>query len=350
MTEEIDFDAIGDGFVTGTAHIEQDEKEREEAAKAARAAASDRLRTLYFKDEKGNDIESVVLRFVTEATDVIKVAVHQAVQPKPFKNGKGPKAVTAVCRNDVQVRKLLSLPEDDCYVCTNNLPNAFGRDAKATMRTFGLAALRQEVIGDGSEELGGPELKGRSLGYADVPEKYEIIGPDGKGTGKYEYRPTIVVVMQAWKNFWASIHHAWLMSNPSDESRRTIRDRDYSIKKSGAGTEVIYSPWALEPTPELVPGTPEWHNRYEAPLKARKISLAKHVLGMASNQHYARWFDPTVEVNEKGVIVPAGSTSSASTNLSKPSSPVTSVPGTAVSPDIAAKMAALKDKLGNSGG
>lgn len=335
-----------EGFITGTAATEQMEKEREEAAKAARAAASDYLRTLYFKDDKGNDIDTVVVRFISEATEVLTVAVHQAVAPKPLTNGKGPKAVTAVCRNDVQVKRLLQIPDNDCYICNNKLQNAFGRESTPQMRTFGLAAPRQEMFGDGGE-LGGPELKGLSLGYADVPEKFEIRDADGKGTGQYDYRSTVLVVMQAWKNFWAPIHHAWLMSNPADEAKRTIRNRDFSIKKSGSGTDVTYSPWALEPTPELVPGTEEWHNRYEKPLEERGISLAKHVLDLAGEKHYVRWYDVTRELDKDGNIVPAGTVKQSTGSTSAPS-PVAGNPGAPVSPEVAAKMAALRAKL--SGG
>lgn len=338
MTDEID------GFITGTDVIEEEEKAREEAFKAARAAASDYLRTLYFKDDKGNDIDSLVVRFITEATGVIKVAVHQGVVPKKLANGKGPKAVTAVCRNDIQVRRLLNLPEKDCYICNNKLPNAFGRESTPALRAFGLAALREEVIGDGSEALGGPELQGRSLGYADVPEKFEIRDTDGKGTGEYDYRPTIVVVMQAWKNFWAPLHHAWLMSDPYEKTRRTIRDKDFSIKKSGTGTEVTYSSFGLAPTPELVPGTPEWHERYEKPLEDRGITLAKHVLDLASDKHYAKWFNAEQELDKDGNIVPAGTVQHSTGSQSAPS-PTARPAGAPVSPEVAAKMAALKAKL-----
>lgn len=327
-------------FNKGVGKIKQ-EIDAEEAARQAAFPKKDFVPFLSFKDR-----EMVVLRFLTDADSTnegadtfIKIAFHAFVNTKPapagFKNW--PKSMGAVCRNDKQIADMFP---DGCYICDNKLTNAYNNVAKATPRVYALAVEREEVIGDGSPELGGPENAGVHLGYGDVAEEYKEVGEDGKVIDKVLYRPKIVVVRQAWNNFFGAIAHCYTMSHP-DPAQRTILTQDYAIRKSGEGTSVSFDPFPLPATPDHAPGTESW-KRYTDELERRKISLEELVLADASDEHIAKFFDPSKEVDREGNVVPAGTSSrgSSSTGPAPASAPKP------VDPTIAARIAKLQGRVG----
>lgn len=260
---------------------------------AAGSVRSDRVDYLKVEDGK-----SVIIRMLTEGDALIRVAQHNYVKTKPAPKDakKWPKGITAVCREDVQLAEMYP---DGCYVCTNKLPNAQRTNeyAKPIPRVWALAVLRQPVLGDGSPERGGPERSGKVVGYSDVIEEYDIRDDSGKVTGKGK-RPKIVIINQAWQNFFAGLAHFYSVYG-------TLCDRDYLISKSGSGMEVQYPSAPLVETPNLKPGTESW-KRYEKVLADREIDLDGIVIGMSTDEWVARWLDPTKAVDKDGKIVPAG--------------------------------------------
>lgn len=288
------------GLTKGADAIEQREKDMADARKAA--YASDRID--YFSVKDG---ETGYIRLLTAAEDWIFVAQHSFVQTKPqpadFKGSKWPTAMGAVCRNDVGVREELGLPKDDCYICTNKLQSGFRKEfAKPSPRVWALAALRFQVRGDGTEEKGGPELRGKSLGYDDVMEEYKLLDKDGKPTEQTAERIKIVLVNMTYKQIFATLKHAD-MNYPGG-----VMGRDFAIRRVGEGTDTEYQVLAIDPTEEadgqiLKPGSPGW-KRYEQVLADREVNLTEIVLKQASDEHYARWFDRTKQVGKDGKVVP----------------------------------------------
>jgi hypothetical protein len=280
------------GFIKGADAIEEQEKADHEARKAA--YSSDRLEYLQIKAD-----DTVFLRFLTEGSDLIKVAQHNFVKTKPAPSDakNWPKSMSAVCRKDVQIRGILDLGENDCYICSAKVHSAFRPEfVRPTSKVWALAVLRKQVKGDGSPEQGGPDKKGKVLGFDDVREDYKLRDADGKPTEETRQRPKIVLVNMSWGNFFAALGH-------NHQMRGTMCDRDYAVKRSGEGTDTDYSVMALDPVPGLAPGTDQW-KRYTDQLAEREITLEQTVINMASDLWYARWFDPTKTVDKDDKIVP----------------------------------------------
>lgn len=279
------------GFDKGAKAIEKQEKEE---AAARKAAYSDRLDYLRLQND-----ETIFIRLLNpaEGEDAwIKVAMHNGVTPKPKPEGakNWPKRMSAVCRYDKQIQSILGTT--DCYICDNELPGFGDKFARPTTKVWSLAVERFRLLGDGSPELGGDEMRGRDLGMFDVQEEYDIKDADGKPTGKKGKRPRILVINQAWSNFFAALGH-------TSDVYGEIRDRDFVVRRTGDGTDTDYQTTPMKETPDLAPGTDAW-KVYTDQLAEREISLDQIVLDLASDEHYARWFDPTKTVDKDGKIVP----------------------------------------------
>lgn len=320
------------GLAKGVSAIEQSEKQEAAARKAAYAA--DRID--YLKIEPDG---VAYVRLVTPASEWIKVAQHNYVKTKPAPEGvkSWPKGMSAVCRND------RGLGYNDCYICAHSLPSA-GRNefAKPSSRCWALGVLREQVRGDGSEALGGEEMRGKLLGYRNVLEEYEILDADKKPTGKKAERLALVILNFTWKQLFATLAHA------EENYVGGVLGRDFKIMRSGSGTDTEYSVLAMDPAEEdaegtiLKPGSPGWQ-LYTDELKRRGIDpddqLEKLILEQASELHYARWFNPNLNVDKDGKIVPA-SGSSAGAAVPAPASASDDV-----SPEHQERMAAMKAKL-----
>lgn len=311
-------------FKKGSEAIEESVK----AEQAARASASGRLEYLTVESD-----DTVFLRFLTDAPEWIKVAQHAFAKTKtgPKDAKKWPKSMGAVCRYDSQIADMFN----GCYICDAGVKSAYRDEpSRPSGKVWALAVMRASIKGDGSEDLGGPSMKGRVIGMGDVTEEYEIL-KDGKSTGKKGVRPKIVMVNQAWSNFFAPLHHAWTVNG-------TVCDRDYAVKKSGSGTDTTYSIMPLDKVPGLEPGTEAW-KRFEQALKDREIDLDEIVMNQASDEWYAKWFDPSKSVDKDGKVVK---------NLADADAEVFSPTPDATGPldaDAEAKMRELQARLTASG-
>jgi len=150
--------------------------------------------------------ETKVLRFLTDASDIYVVPVHENVETHD--GGKR----TFVCRGAFDA---------DCELCSTG---AYKRDLG-----YGIAALREPAY----EEVDGQK---KHVGYRDVVETYES-QEDGKTVVKK--KPYVGIVSQAMRNFWSGIS---LIS----EKYGSLKDRDIEIVRQGAGVETQYMPFALD--------------------------------------------------------------------------------------------------------
>lgn len=326
-------------FVRGSSKIEAEEKAEAEARKAGFSDG----RLPFFGVKSG---ETAYIRLLTAADGDegwFKFAQHSGVSTKPAPadmedKSKWPKQMGSICRHDKQFKnaafaEIFSTP--DCYVCTNKLTGWGGKISRASNKTWALAVERVQVLGDGTEAMGGPEKLGKVVGFGDVTEEYEVRDAEGNGTGVKALRPKIVVINQSWSNFFAPIHYVTATLG-ADE-----RGRDFAIRRVGDGKDTDYHVIPLDPTPDLAPGTPAW-KRYDDEIERRKIDLSEIILKQASDEHIARWFDPTKAIDKEGKIVEASAAevAAAQTAAAKASTGVGEVDSTSQ-----ASMDALRARL-----
>lgn len=259
-----------------------------EASKQAPFASGKYIKSMSLE----KDGDTILLRYITDYSDWIHTAEHTSVptkaEPKGWK-GKWPKALSAVCRNDKQFEGFYN----GCYICDAKITNDYGRVIGNPTRIWVLAVVREEVIGDGSEEMGGAAKKGKRIGTTDKITEVEVTDKDGKPTGEIVLQKEYVIVNFAHKNYFSGLAAYY-------SEFETCCDRDYRIKRVGEGTDTMYTHVALEQTPNLMPGTEKWQTRYLDDLAKREIDLDEIVLEKSSDEYYAKFFDPSKKWEPKG--------------------------------------------------
>lgn len=291
--------SLKNAFTRGSSNIQAEE---EAAAEARKAGYSDgRLPFFGVKDK-----ETKYIRLLTAADGDegwFKTAQHSGVTTKPAPSdmedkSKWPPKMGAVCRNDKQFKnpafqEIFATP--DCYVCDNKLTGWGGKVSKPSNKTWALAVERVQV----------KDAAGKVIGFGDVTEEYEVRDAEGEGTGVMAVRPKIVVINQSFSNFFAPIHY--LRSTTGMDER----GRDFAVRRVGDGKDTDYHIIPLDPTPDLAPGTSSW-SRYDDELARREIDLSEIILKQASDEHMARWFDVTKNVDKEGNITEASASEVAS--------------------------------------
>lgn len=272
----------------------------EQAEKEASVSSSGRRGPDYFG--LPNDGDSAVVRLLTDHDDWIWVEQHSFIPTKPGPKDaeKWPKTMTSVCRYD----KAFGGHYQDCYIDDAKLTNAFGKPGTPRPRVWALAIEREIVRGDGSEALGGPTKQGVVVGIRDKIDEVDELGADGKPTGNKLQYPRILVVNQPMKGFFShfkALHGLY----------GTVVDRDFSITRSGVKTETEYKIVPIDPIVDpatgqnlIKPGTPAWEKYLQA-VAEREVSLEGIVADKASDEYYARFFDPTKTVEKDGTVVAA---------------------------------------------
>ncbi|MEU9405649.1 hypothetical protein AB0E08_08080 [Streptomyces sp. NPDC048281] len=281
----------------------------EQAEKEASLSSNGRRGPDYFglKD----DGDSTVLRLLVDHDDWRFVAQHSFVptKPGPKDQEKWPKSMTSVCRYD----EAFGGHYKDCYVDDAKLKNSFGKLAAARPRVWALAIEREIVRGDGSEELGGPAKQGVIVGIRDKVDEVDELNAEGKPTGTKLQYPRILVINQPMKGFFGhfkALHGLY----------GTVVDRDFSVTRSGTGTETEYKIVPIDPIIDgtgqniIKPGTPIWE-RYLQAVAEREISLDMIIADKASDEYYARFFDPTKSVDKDGNITAAAAATGGMVNL-----------------------------------
>lgn len=237
-------------------------------------------RTEFFKLEDG---KTTVLRFLTDADEWIVVDQHQMVPTKPAPegfSGNWPERMGSICRNDPAFRGVY----DECYICDHIVDGKKVR--KPSARSWALACLREEVVEDG-----------KIVGLRDLTREVTLPEKDGQPEQTITEK-AIVVVNMGYKNFFSVLQGF-------AGRYGTILDRDYWVKRSGAGTDTTYQIVPLDPIE--IDGKrfdlrePEFMARYETSLDIEEV-----VTERADDKFYARFFDPRVTVSDDDEVKATG--------------------------------------------
>lgn len=321
----------------------------EEAAKSQNASFQ---RVEYFKLDDG---ESVVVRFLRDYDECANVDVHTMVpvqKAKPEGRQNWPKTVGAVCRRTELGNGNYLFP--DCYIC-DHIRTQSGSVPKKSQRTYGLVVIREQVIGDGTEALGGPAMQGKLLGYRDKMKDVQVTDATGKATGATESVRDIRIVGQAYKNFWS---HLEGMAGVHG----TLLDRDYYIKRKGDDTSTEYQVVHLDQQhmkkadgstvifdlrdPEFAQrygitiGPDTWTPNPKNPQFTKLVrhypedlDIDKHIMRQMDDHYYGMYFDPRLPQETRGGSATSGDGQAA---------PVQPKPNTEASAD---QMEALRNRV-----
>ena len=253
----------------------------EAAEEAMKGLGSFSSRNPYFKLKDG---EQCCVRFLSEYKfdennpppfgAWITVDMHGMVPtkgaPPDFKGDKWPKTMSPVCRHDVAFAGIY----DECYLC-DIAKQSDGKPYRPSPKVWAMACLR-ELVYEGQQ----------LVGIRDMTR--EITKKDEKGTETTETEKAFVLVNQGHKNFFNPL-------SGIGAHFTTLLDRDYIVKRKGAGqNDTAYSFINLDPI-ELEDGNryslwvPEVAERYQPTL-----SLSDEVAERASDEFYARFFDTRV--------------------------------------------------------
>lgn len=239
------------------------------------------------------DGESAIVRFVTDPEEWITVDQYPSVPTKPapsdFK-GKWPEKMNAISRSDSAFEGMYT----DDWIAMNDYKTDWGKPMTPKARVWALACLREEVIGDGTAETGGPEHKGKRVGYRDQTREVTRTR-DGVDTTTTE--KAIVVVNQAPNNFFGTLTS---MARMYAEDDKSLLQFDIRIRRTGSTTDTDYTMIALK---EIVDADgkifdlsdPETAAQYVIP----GIDLAELVTKRSSDEYYERFFDTRVSNESK---------------------------------------------------
>ncbi|MEU6362248.1 hypothetical protein [Streptomyces albidoflavus] len=273
-------------FRRGGAAAEEADKEN-----TASFGRRDRIDYLSLKEDQ----DKITVRLLTDHDEWIYVEQHSFVPTKaaPKDAEHWPKSMMAACRKDPAFAGHYT----DCYICDAKVKNNFGKTAFSRIRIWALAIERELVRGDGSEALGGPNMLGAVVGVRDKVDEIDELDAEGNPTGTKLTYPRILVINMPMKGFFS--HFKALHG-----LHRTVCDRDYEITREGKGQETNYRVAPIDPVPDLKPGTPAWEKYLQA-VAEREVSLEGLVADKGSDQHYARFFDPTKDVDKDGNVIAA---------------------------------------------
>lgn len=233
--------------------------------------------------------DSAILRPLSESKDWTRALTHRFVpvtKPKPEgQEGNWPEFMGATCRKDSVLKQFYP---DGCPICTSPLKTKFNKtmeeDAKDLRYT--LMIEREEVVGDGSPEMGGPENKGVK-GYTDKLIDVPIFDQDGKPTKETVKRPSVVIVS-------GTMYQMLTALKGLGEAYGTLRDRDFKVKRiSNPSTKGDIYQWiGLDRIDSIRPGSDHWAY-YEEAVKAwvpGGLSAARVVGEKSAAPHYERFW------------------------------------------------------------
>lgn len=227
-----------------------------------------------------------VLRYITDSPDWLWVKQHTGA---PTKNapadytGSWPDAMPATCRYDVAFQGIYS----DCYICDAKLVNKWKKPCNPQVRVWAVAVLREEVLGTQEMAAAGqiqPSQVGFVVGCRDVYREAPVLDADGKDTGEVKQELALVLVNNPVSNYFQGLNAAF-------NTYGTVCDRDYKVERKGTSKDTEYHNISLDKTPNLMPGTEKWA-KYDEAVAEQKVDLAVIVGDRASDDFYARFFDP----------------------------------------------------------
>lgn len=263
------------------------------------------------------DGEKIIVRFLTDAfppdeNDAsqkhveawISVLQHGGVKTKPKPDGfegNWPARMGAVCRYD----EAFGGYYEDCYICDHLVPNKDLGLKRPSARVWSLGAIREVVIGDGTDALGGPERKGQPVGVRDKTREEVIPAREAKDGQEAREEKTvtvkdIVVINQGYKNFFAQLQGF-------AQEYGTVLDRDYTIRREGDDLATEYHIIPREPIQTADGALFDLRNAEHAAKYETSLNLADVVARQATDEYYARFFDPRFEIDKDGEVVKTGS-------------------------------------------
>jgi hypothetical protein len=287
--------------------------------------------------------EEAVLRFLQDSKDWYRAQTHRffptKAEPSDYE-GKWPGFMPATCRKDPAFAALY----DGCPICVSGHKNKFGKVVRAEDLRYTLAIEREVVIGDGSDAMGGPSMKGKK-GYRDKMVEIPILDEKGEPTEEKVTVPSVVIVSQTMYMMMGAL-------KACGESYDTLCDRDYRIKrvKNPQGNGTIYQVYPLDKTPDIAPGTEHWEF-YDLAVQAYGLKLPTLIYNKSTDDYYKRFFLEedgfcSVDVRrETGELSPATRPAGGS---SKPSIPAQPTAANHPTPDADA-LAAMRARISKQG-
>ncbi len=273
------------------------------AQEASKSLGGNFTRAEYFQIKDDGGVAH--LRFITDHDSWITVDQHQNIKtkdkPKDFQGQSWPERMGAVCRHDQ------AFEYGECYICDFLVDGSAVK--KPSPRQWALACLREEVIEDG-------QLVGLRDATRTVKKKKE----GSKDEYEEVTEKAIVIVNMGWKNFFSTLQAYAGMNG-------TVLDRDFAVRRSGKSTDTTYAIMPHDKIPDLDLRNPEIAKKYESDLDLEEVVADK-----ASDDYYARFFDPRVTPSSSGGKVEStGQTA----EVAKPSNDV----------DEEAKLAAMANRV-----
>jgi len=265
-------------------------------------------RTSYFSLKDG---EQAMLRFVTDHDEWLTVQQHNYVptkaRPDGFAGENWPSSMSAVCRREPAFELPDGWMHEDCFIC-EHVPGRDGGPHKPQRRGWALAVLREEVKDD----------EGRMIGITDQQREVERSTQSG-GTETVQER-SIVVVNMGYQNFFGAI-------KGFANYYGTVLDRDFLVKRRGAGTDTDYDIIPLDPL------TDEDGNRFDLRNEEHMAlyrgdgpsfgeMLEDIVMNNASDDYYALFFDTRVSAPASALKKSDGEGDSNQPSAPKPTSDV----------------------------
>jgi hypothetical protein len=204
----------------------------EEAKSAAQRPAFSSMG--YFKIEDG---ERAYVQFITDIWEWATVDMHNMVPSKPqpadYTGDSWPQKVSPICRLTKMGDGLPMF--DDCYVCANITdPRKPGKPFAKTSRIWAMGVMREEVLGDGSDAMGGPGMLGKRVGFRDKKVEVAKLDANGKPTSEKELKPQVVLFTMGWKNFFSSIEGTAQVEGGS------ITNLNFAIARTGKELDTTY--------------------------------------------------------------------------------------------------------------
>lgn len=239
-----------------------------------------------------------IVRFLSDAAPVeanpipwITVGMHSMVstrpQPSDWPEGrKWPRSMGAVCRNDKVFNGKLS----PCYI-DNNIRREGGKPSRPYPKTWALAVRREEVLGT-KEMADSGQIQswqvGSAIGYRDRTKEVLVTDANGKVVeGETKVVPDIVIVQQAWKNFFSLLDGFYRVYH-------TVLDRDYLIARTGADQTTTYSIVPMEPIRKADGSVYDLRDPSIFSAKYPDLpDIRKYILSNADDYYFALYFDTT---------------------------------------------------------
>lgn len=217
-------------------------------------------------------------------------------QPEDEKGkGKWPKMMSATCRKDP---KLAVMYPDGCPICNfTGVKDKYGNtwaEAVKPLR-YTLAVEREQVMGDGTPELGGPAKVGKPV-LRDKTVNLPLFGEDGQPVeGETIEVPSIVIVRNTMFSLFQALRGI-------GEAYQSLTGQDIRVTrtKSPNGNGTVLTPIPMPPDPAIMPGTQHWQ-LYTDTVGAwvpGGLSVAQIIGQNAEETFYDRFF------TTQGVIVP----------------------------------------------